>query len=116
MSEAVRRQLADLASTVDGITVAPYFRQLTRPGEGAIRRDRMARSENGFGYVNTWQVVILLPQDLADAEKWFDEKVPALVAAVEQLMGVASVTPQQINAGGKNLPCVFIEAHYAEQE
>src|SRR5680860_1505624 len=86
MNTDTRQMLAKAASTVDGINVAPYFRTPTRPGDGSVRLDRMTRDLNGFGFVNTWNVVVLLPEDLASAEKWLDEKAPALIEVLSEHM------------------------------
>lgn len=109
MSAAVRTAIADAASTVDGVQVTPYFRQVTKPGAGMVRLDRMNRSENGFGFMATWQVLVVLSQDIEVAEKWLDEKTSELVEAIGQELIVTTVTPQQLAIDTGNVPCVVIE-------
>lgn len=115
MSAEVRQLLADAASSVDGIKVSPYFRQGTRAGDGMVRLDRTVRAANNFGYINTWQVIVMLPQDLAAAEKYLEQHASALVEALGEVMVVASVTPQQLALDTGLVPCVFIEGN-REQE
>lgn len=116
MSAAVRQLLADAANTITGVNVAPYFRQSTKTGDGMVRLDRMTRASNGFGFVNSWQVIVCLPQDLAAAEKYLEQNVSALVEALGEVMVVASVTPQQLALDTGLVPCVFIEGHREQEE
>jgi hypothetical protein len=107
MSESVREEITSAANKVDGVNVTPYFRQVTRPGQGMVRKGRVDYP-NTFGGVVTWQVWILLPQDLASAEKWLDETGAALTAAVSEAMVVRSLTPIIAPDLG-SLPAVVIE-------
>jgi hypothetical protein len=111
----VRDTLAGAANTVDGLDVAPRWRQLAASGQGAVRRALLARADNGFGWVSTWQVWVMVPADLGVAEEWVDVRVMDLIEALSPHMVVASVTPQQLNQGGTTVPCVVIEGH-REQE
>lgn len=115
MSAVVRAALAAAASSVEGINVSAYFRQTTKVGDGMVRFDQSNRSDNGFGFMDTWQVLVILPQDLAAAEKYIETKVPALVTAIEEQLIVTSVTPQQLALDTGLVPCVFIEGS-REQE
>ena len=109
MSAAVRQALATAASTVEGITVSPYFRQSTKPGTGIVTLARITYP-NRFGGVVTWQVLVLLPQDLEQAEKYLEQKVPAIVQALSPELVVTTVTPQEVVLdGGVRLPCVVVE-------
>lgn len=114
MSE-VRQKLADAASRVDGVNVTPYFRQTTKPGQGMVRLDRMTRSANGFGFMNTWQIIILLPADIAAAERWLENNTSDLVHEIEQELILLSVTPQQLALDSGTIPVVIIEGN-REQE
>lgn len=105
----VRVTLANAANEVDGVAVAPRFRQYARTGDGSVRLDRVARSDNGFGWVATWQVWVLCPQDLDKAEEWIDERALALADALAPHLLVASVSPQQLNIGSKSVPCLVVE-------
>lgn len=101
MSAEDRTAIAAAASTVAGISCAAYHRQSTKTGDGVVRLAGIAKSGNGFGYVNTWQVWVVAPQDLAAAEKWLDTKTPLLIAALdgEFIGGVQRVTPAELVLG-----------------
>lgn len=114
MSAEVRQAIADAANEVADVTVAPYFRPFTTPGEGVVRYDR-TDYPNAFGGLVTWQVVVALPQDQRAAEQWLDQNGPALRAAVASALIVRSLTPIQIaipDAG--SIPALVIEGQREE--
>lgn len=112
MSEAVRTAISTAVQSVDGVSCSPYFRQTTKAGDAMVVLARMTRDANGFGFVNTWQVQVLLPQDLAAAEKYMESKLPALIAAVEQELVIQTITPQEaVLDNGIKLPCLVIEGN-----
>jgi hypothetical protein len=78
VSAEVRQLLADAAGSVEGITASPYFVQDTKPGRAWVRRDR-TDYPNVLGGLVTWNVVVVLPQDMAQAEKFLDAKASAAV-------------------------------------
>ena len=108
-----RIAISTAASTVEGINCTPYFRQSTKPGDAMVRLDRMDRDSSGFGFMAVWQVVVMLPQDLAAAEKYLDEKVAALVTAISEELVVTRVAPQQLALDTGLVPVVFIEGNRA---
>lgn len=114
MSAAIRQAIASAVNTVEGINCTPYFRQTTKTGDAMVRLDRKRRDDSGFGYIATWQVVVILPQDIATAEKYLDEKVDALVSALSEEVVVTTVTPQQLALDTGAVPCVFIEGNRGE--
>ncbi|KRF19660.1 hypothetical protein [Nocardioides sp. Soil796] len=112
----VRQALADAASTVEGITCFPYYKQMTKPGGACVRKDR-TEYPNDFGGVNTWQVVVILPQDQAAAEKFMDEKTPLLVAALSPEMRVTEAYPTVtvLPDGGSAVNTVLIQGNREEE-
>lgn len=104
-----RDDLATAISTLDGVTCTPYHEQTTRLGAAMVRLDRRTRDDSGFGYMNTWQVVVILPQNIADAEKWIEDNGDDLIAAAEDLLTVLSLTPSQLPVGSSLVPCVVLE-------
>jgi hypothetical protein len=105
-----RDDLAAAISAVDGVgKCTAYHRQTTTPGEAMIRLDRRVRDDSGFGYLNTWQVVVILPQNLATAEKWIDTHGDALMDAARAHMVVLSLTPGQLPVDTSLVPCVVLE-------
>ncbi|WBQ02944.1 hypothetical protein [Kribbella sp. CA-293567] len=116
MSEAVRNELADAANTVEGVKVAPYYVQATKPGHGSVQ---LARIEypNIFGGEAYWEVLVLLPSDVVQAQKRAELLIPLLVAALADHMTVTGATfgRTQLEAAGAGQPCVLIAGH-REQE
>lgn len=109
MSETVRTLLADAASTVEGVHVTPYYRQITRTGSGVVRRDS-TNYPNAFGGVVTWQVFVVLPADHAEAERWYDEHALQLVDALATELAVTRAEPSTILlADGQAVPIVLIQ-------
>ncbi len=114
MSAEVRQEIATALSSVDGITAHPYFVQATEPGTALVRLDRV-EYPNPFGGVAHWNIVVLLPQDLEAAEKYVEDKVPAIRVAIESLIFVTQVRPQRLDLPGVGVvPCVFITGHREE--
>ena len=112
MSDAVRTAIADAASTVSGVNVTPYFRQTTRAGDGMVRLDHATRDANGFGYVDTWHVLVLLPSDIAQAEQWLEANLNDLADAVGTELLISTITPSELVLdNGVTVPAVVIEGH-----
>ena len=112
MSEAVRTAIAEAASTVDGVTVTAYFRQTTRAGDGMVRLDHATRDANGFGFVDTWHVLVLLPTDIAQAETWLETRIDTLAEAVGTELVISTMTPSELVLdNGVTVPAVVIEGH-----
>lgn len=115
MSAAVRAALAAAANTVAGVRCSAYYQQSTAPGTASVRLDRV-EYPNRFGGVAHWQVLVMLPQKLDAAEKWVDDKLPALHDALEAELVITNAGMQQvITEAGVTLPCVVIAGH-REQE
>lgn len=114
----VRQLLAEAASTVTGVTVTPHYRQSIGAGDGMVRRDR-TDYPNSLGGVVTWQVIICLPKDLGQAQKWLDDRIPAVVTALTESgeITVTSAEPQQLplDSGG-SYPIALITGIREETE
>lgn len=108
MSAAVRAALAAAASSVEGIHCSPYFRQTTKPGDAMVRLDQI-NIPNPFGGITTWQVLVVLPQDIETAEKYMDDKVPLLFEALSNEAVVRKATPQELVIDTGRVPVVVIE-------
>jgi len=104
-----RAAIAAAASTVDGVTCTPNYRQSLSPGDAFVRLDRRARSENGYGYMDTWQVWLALPQDQASAETWLDTNIDALTAALSAEIVVTAITPAELVPGPTPVNGVIFE-------
>jgi hypothetical protein len=112
MSAAVRAELAAAANTVTGVKVTPYHTGATKAGAGGVQLDRI-EYPNRFGGVCFWQVVILLPPDIAAAEKQADALIPLLYDALSPVLAVTSVAFDriQLDNSGATLPCVIVAGH-----
>lgn len=108
MSTEVREKLAAAANAVPGITCTPWFRQTTKAGDAMVRLDRI-EYPNVFGGLRTWQLVLVLPQDLAAAEKYIEDKTPALYEALSAEMVIRRISPQQLALDTGTIPVLFIE-------
>jgi hypothetical protein len=105
-----RTDLAAAASTVAGIACAPYYRQSFRAGDAAVRLDHRTRDDNGY-WLDTWQVWVALNQDVLTAERWLDDHLDDLTAALSAEMVVTTITPTElvIGTGGASIPGVIVE-------
>lgn len=112
---SVRDEIA-AGCTLPGVTnVTPHYRQTTKPGEGIVHLAGLARSDNGFGYMDTWQVVILLPQDIRSAQLWMDEHLTALVVAAEEVLILTSADPAQVPMSEGTVPALVLEGVRAHE-
>jgi hypothetical protein len=84
MSLAVARaEIATAASTVAGVNVTPYFRQITKAGQGFMKLDRI-EYPNNFGGVAYFAIWVVIPADTAAAEKRFEDLEPLLKEALKR--------------------------------
>lgn len=114
MSRADRKALADAASSVPGVSAHPYYVQGTKPGHAFVRLER-TEYPNAFGAVRRWNVVLVLPQDLAAAEQMIDDKQPQLYAALSAEMTIKEAAPQRLNiVGVGDLHALFITGYREE--
>ena len=109
----VREDLSAAVNTVAGLSCTPYFRQTTKAGDAYVRLDRMNRDLTGFGFIYVWQVLLVLPQDLANAEKYAEDRVAALTEAINDVLVVMSVTFHQLALDSGLLPVVIVEGNRA---
>lgn len=109
MSDAVRQEIAVAASTVEGVHCFPRYQQVSTPGEAVVKLGRLTRPSNGFGQLYTWQVWLVLPQELDEAEEWLDEHLVELWDALAERMVVQSATPTGMSIGGATLNGVVVE-------
>lgn len=114
MSAEVRQELADAVSSVAGMTAYPYYVQTTAPGHAFVRLERI-EFPNRFGGLGHWNVIVVLPQDMAQAEKYLEQVVPGLLTALAPHLTIREVVPQRLSITGVgDLPCVFINGHREE--
>jgi hypothetical protein len=113
MSLQVRQEIAAAADTVAAVSCTPRWRQSTKPGAATVRRDR-TEYPNRFGGIVTWQVVVTLPQDQVGAEKWMDDNLADLVAALGDVLAVRSAFPAEIAVDAGTVPVLIVEGQREE--
>lgn len=115
MSASVREAIAGAANAVPGVNVTPYYRQITKAGEGTVRLDRIDYP-NAFGGLATWQVLIVLPPSIDAAERWLDANSEALRGALAEQLALRSLAMAQLSLpDAGSIPAVVIEGQ-REQE
>lgn len=105
---SVRTELADAVTALAGIDVRPYYRQSTKPGDGWVTLSGWDRDDTGFGYMDTWEVRIILSTDLKAAEEWVETHGDAVVSAIEPLLIITSVALVTFVADAGNIPGLLI--------
>jgi hypothetical protein len=61
--------------------------------------------------VVTWQVLVMLPGDYADAESKLEAWLPALEAALADEMVVTAARPQSVIFDAGTMPALVLEGH-----
>lgn len=108
---STRTELTDAANAVAGITAHTYVVGDTDPGTVYPRLDRI-EYPNPFGGVAHWNVVLVLPQGEAEAEKYVEDMVPTLKAALDPHLVITAVVLQRLQLDGVGiLPVAFINGH-----
>lgn len=108
---STRTDLVAAADTVAGIRAYEYVVGATDPGTVYPRLDRI-EYPNAFGGVAHWSVVLVLPQDLAEAERYVEDMLPALKAALDPHIVITAVVLQRLQLDGVGtLPVAFINGH-----
>lgn len=105
----VREDIAAAASSVEGVSVSPYFRQVVKPGEGMVRLARRSRDDSGLGFIDTWQVWIAGSQDVAITEKSIEQMMPALITSLSEVMVITTITPSELVFQNITVPGVIYE-------
>lgn len=80
----------------------PKYRQTARPGDAWPRLVGRNRASNGFGFVDTWEVWVILPQKLDDAETWLEAHLDTLLAQLDRPLffrGIESAVPAEVVLG-----------------
>jgi len=104
-----RELIAGALDGSQGITKAhPYYRQTAKPGEALVSWAGLARDETGFGYLNTWEILIFLPVDVDRAEKALAEHLDAWIAALSEVLIVTEAQPSTLVLDAGTTPAVTI--------
>ena len=93
---SIRETLAQAVSRLDRYNISAYYRQTTKAGDGFVSFAGTTPSENGFGWMDSWQILIVLGGDLKAAEIRLDEDLAQILEALEPYLVLTQVTPSQI--------------------
>lgn len=107
-----RAAIATAANASDtGVNITPKRRQNLAPLQGFVVLSRRVRPPNRLGWMDTWQVWLALPQDVAMADDWSDENLPVLLEALkgELIVTSAFVAELQPVPGAPVVPGLVIE-------
>lgn len=114
-----RDAIAAAASTVAGVKCSAHYAAVTKPGAACVRwaGTEYEPTFGGRDGADTWQVIVRLPQDLTEAEKWADAHRGELAAAIGTEIVVTAVTPQQVifDYGTPAQPCLIVEGHREDE-
>lgn len=97
-----RDAIASAVSTVEGLT--GYRRRPKAPKVGdAWPLWRGSERSDGWAFVQTWMVVVVLPGDEATADEWADQYGAPLFEALEPVMFVDKIEPAAIAASSTDM-------------
>jgi hypothetical protein len=108
MSNATTRAaIATAANTVDGVTVHAVKPASPGPGDGWVRW-RGAERADGFAFMNTWQLVVIVAPDDAKSDEQTDRLGYALAEALEPVIFIDSLEAVAIATSAGQLRAVEI--------
>lgn len=108
-NQETRQEIATAASTVAGVNCTSNYRQSLKPGDAFVRLAGRRRDGSALGYTDTWQVWLALPQDLVKAEKWLDDHIEDVSAALCPVINPNTVLPAELALGANTVPGVIFE-------
>jgi hypothetical protein len=104
----IRTEIAAALDAVDGLSCTAKYRQVSRPGESVVRFDNVVRDVTGFGFIVTYQALVVLPQDLRAAEAWVDANLDTIVAALAPVLVVGEAAPVNLQLDTGVVPALQI--------
>lgn len=108
---STRSELAAALSTVPDISGNEYVVGTLSPGTAYPRLDRI-EYPNPFGGVAFWNVVVVLPQSLPDAERYVEAKLPALYEALGPHLVITAARMERLSIPNTGeIPALFINGH-----
>lgn len=106
----------DLVAAANSVTVGgaalnvrPFYVQTTKVGDGWVALARLERDATGLGYMERWQVTVVLHQDVATAEQWVQDNVDQLLDKLEDQLVVTAVVPVQLTMDAGQVPGLVVE-------
>lgn len=108
---STREDLANALSTVVGITGNEYVVGTFTPGTAYPRLDRV-EYPNPFGGVAHWNVIVVLPQGIAESEKYVEMNLPSLKEALEPHLVITAAQMGRLSIPNTGeVPALFINGH-----
>ena len=105
---SVRDDIAAAANTCAAVKVSPTYTQTTRPGDGWVSLAGIDRDDTGFGFMDRWEVTVVLPSDIAGAETWMQTNIDALLTALAAQLIVTSATPSTLLLETGSIPGLVV--------
>lgn len=109
LSQSEAEEIPARLAIASAANVSPYYNQTTVPGSGWVSLQRSEADDTGFGFMDRWAVTIVLPQDLAAAERWIEQMRDTLVANLKPVLIVTALVPATLTLGGGSVPALVIE-------
>lgn len=102
MSNAdTRAEIAAAVSTLDGLT--GFAERPANPKAGdAWPQWRGAERAGGFAFLETWQVVIVMPSEEVKADEWADLYGYELAQILQPVLHVTGIQPATLPVSGQN--------------
>ena len=98
-NDATRAALAVALSTVSGVTGYPRRPKVFKPGDAWPQWAGSERTD-GRSFLESWNILVVLPADEPSADVFADTRQAALLAALSPVVFVDSFAPANIQAEG----------------
>jgi hypothetical protein len=108
---STRTEIVAALQGLDGITAHEHVVATLEPGTAYARLDRI-EYPNRFGGVAFWNVVLVLPQALPDAERFLEQHLHPVKDALSPVLPITSVVPQRLEIPGTaTVTVAFFNGH-----
>lgn len=114
-----REVLAEAVNVVDGVEVAPYKTNATGPGRGwiEITRTEYPGGKKVLGAWDYFAVLIELPADTGQAQKWIDDHRKAITDALWPVMVIVQIRPERVQiTDGPIIKAMVVEGRREAEE
>lgn len=93
---SARTDIADALSTIEGINCSLYYRNSTKNGDAHLRLATKTVDDTGLGFIDRWEIVIPINQNVAQTEQWIEEHAAEIIEALSPEMIITAITPREI--------------------
>lgn len=108
---SARQRIADLVSTVEGVTCTPYYTQTLTSGVACVHWTGRAETddEHSDAYVDSWTVRINIPKDVENAERRIDALAGPLIEVLQAARyRVTQLEPVEVNLAGATTNALLV--------